>query len=440
MALLVDASCLEKIHSAKRMPRFHTGRSAQVDRRDAETDGTLRNFGRFEQWPDICTILFGADGEWIMISLACSSWSSTAMQWARLLELVFAMPKTSRCRARTALRSVCGTSMIIALAVGGGAGAKAADQLTLRLDWVTSATHMPFYLAIQRGWFKAADLDIAMEDGTGSTITVQLVGAGRFDIGHADLSPMAIARGKGVPVISVAGIVRGGGGGFIVPNTTVIKTIDDFVGKEILYTAGSLEGPFIEPLFKAHGISLDRLNLLNLDAASKVPSYVAGRGDILVSTIPPTLPQAAGKRDSYGIPFATYGLNLPSFGLIASKDSLAAKGPAIRRFVSVVLGAWTYILASHDHMVEGEEAIFAQRPDTPLPKAVLLAQAEAYTKYFYTKATADEPMGIQSDVDWRLTIADMEAAKVVPAGTMPSDYYRNDYIDLAAVKKIGATP
>jgi NitT/TauT family transport system substrate-binding protein len=206
-----------------------------------------------------------------------------------------------------------------------------------------------------------------------------------------------------------------------------------------LYTAGSLEGPFIEPLFKAHGISLDQLNLLNLDAAAKVPSYVAGRGDILVSTIPPTLPQAAGKRDSYGIPFSTYGLSLPSFGLIANKDALATKGPAIRRFVSVVLGAWTYIRASHDHLVEGEDAVFALRPDTPLSKAVMLAQAEAYTKYFDTKATADGPMGIQSDADWRLTIADMEAAKVVTADTKPSDYYTNDYIDLAAMKKVAAT-
>jgi NitT/TauT family transport system substrate-binding protein len=68
----------------------------------------------------------------------------------------------------------------------------------------------------------------------------------------------------------------------------------------------------------------------------------------------------------------------------------------------------------------------------------MLAQGEAYEGYMFTQATEHEPIGIQSDEDWRLTIADMEAAGVIRPGSKPSDYYTNDYVDRAQIAKIGA--
>ena len=76
--------------------------------------------------------------------------------------------------------------------------ARAADPLSLRLDWSPHAMHCSFHLASERGWFKKAGLDVKIEDGNGSTTTVQLVGAGNFDVGHAALAPMAIAHAAGL--------------------------------------------------------------------------------------------------------------------------------------------------------------------------------------------------------------------------------------------------
>ena len=84
-------------------------------------------------------------------------------------------------------------------------GATAADKLAIRLDWITHPPHAAIFLAMERGWFKAADLDVSVEDGNGSSTTVQIVGGGgNFDLGHADLGPVAIARAKGFPIISLA--------------------------------------------------------------------------------------------------------------------------------------------------------------------------------------------------------------------------------------------
>src|SRR5262249_16692351 len=80
--------------------------------------------------------------------------------------------------------------------------APAAGNRRLRLDYTASGLHAPFYLAIKRGWFEKAGIDLYMEDGNGSSATVKLVGAGSFDLGLHSLGPLAVARAMKVPVIS----------------------------------------------------------------------------------------------------------------------------------------------------------------------------------------------------------------------------------------------
>jgi NitT/TauT family transport system substrate-binding protein len=319
-------------------------------------------------------------------------------------------------------------------------GAYAADTLSVRLDWITEPMHLPFFLAEDRGWFKAADLDVSIEDGNGSTMTVQLVGAGRFDVGLADLSPMAIGKARGIPIISIAGFIRRGGVGFVVPKSIKIASLADFIGKEIFYTTSSFEGPFVEPLFRSNGVPFERINLINMDASAKIPSYLSGRGDAMITTVPPNLVIAAGRRDSYGVLFADHGFNLPSFGLVTRPDTLKARAAALRRFASVIAGAWTYILAAPDHTIEAARATLSHRPRSPLPLDILVAQAESYRPYFFTKATADMPIGLQADADWEIAIRNMEGAKVIAPGSRPLDYYTNDMIDLSYGKRIIGLP
>src|SRR3954469_11845762 len=74
--------------------------------------------------------------------------------------------------------ALAGTAAL--LAVGPNMrSARAADKLTVRLDWSTHGMHAPFFLSIEKGWFKAADLDVSFEDGNGSVTTSQLVGSGQ---------------------------------------------------------------------------------------------------------------------------------------------------------------------------------------------------------------------------------------------------------------------
>lgn len=329
--------------------------------------------------------------------------------------------------------------------IGGGAvalsapwvsKAYAADKLTLRLDFTPSGLHAPFYVGLARGWFTKAGIDLYMENGSGSTATVQLVAAGSFDLGLHSLAPLAVARAKGIPIISVAGFVRKGELGFLVPQDSGWKTPKDLIGKKVAYSATSQEGPFVRYFLQQNGVPDDQVELVNVDGPSRYAVYFTDKVDSLLTTVPGVMPIAAVRRPSTAILLADFGLNLPGLGMSALVDTLARKKDTIRRFVSVVCGAWTYILDGHDQ--EGADAVFAKNPSGAFTAAMMAEQIRLYKPFFYTEATRATPVGMQSQADWAQTLRSMEEAKVVPPGSKPSDYYTNDCIDEAIADKVAS--
>ena len=314
--------------------------------------------------------------------------------------------------------------------------AHATDKLSLRLDFTASGLHAPFYVGLQRGGFKKAGIELDMQDGNGSNTTVQLVGAGSFDLGLNSLAPMAVARSKGVPVISVAGFVRKGELGFLVPAETGWKTPKDLIGKKIVYSVTSQEGPFVRYFLQQNGVREDQVELINVDGSSRYAVYFTKQADSLLTTIPGVMPIAASKRPSNAIILADFGLNIPGLGMTTRTDTLAKKKDALRRFVSIVCGAWAYLLDGHEQ--EGGEAVFSEKPNGVFSAAMMAEQIRLFKPFFFTDATKGMQIGLQSEADWARTLKSMEEAKVIPPGSKPSDYFTNDCIDTAIVDKVAS--
>jgi NitT/TauT family transport system substrate-binding protein len=308
------------------------------------------------------------------------------------------------------------------LALAASAAAQGAEKLKVRLDWTPWGVHAAMHLAQQKGWFTAAGLDVQMEDGNGSVTTVQIVGAGdQFDVGHAALASMMIAREKGLPVKAVAVFARLSDVGLLVPQGAGIKGPKDLKGKKVAYTAGSLEAPFIDAFLAAGGLKKGDLDLINVDAAGKAATYAAGRADAAFSTIPFFLPVVSQTRPSEAIRFADYNLNMPSFGLFTSEAKLASRREAIARFASVVAGAWQYVYSGHED--EAVDAIVAQRPQAKLDKKVLRGQIDALRGFFQLPAPAGQPLGAPVAGDWAVamkTLGDVGLLKSIKDG---NDFY-----------------
>jgi NitT/TauT family transport system substrate-binding protein len=313
------------------------------------------------------------------------------------------------------------------------AAAQALDPVKVRLDWTPWANHAAMHLAQQKGWYKQAGLDVTLEDGNGSVTTVQIIGSSNaFDIGHAALAPVMIARDKGLPVKAVAVFLRKNDIGVLVPADSGITGPAGLKGKKIGYTAGSLEAPFMDAFLASGGLKRSDVELINLDAASKATNYAVGRTDAVASTVPFVLPTTNKARVSKPLLFADAGLNMPSFGLVASEAKLAERGEVLGRFASVVARAWEYVYAGHED--EAVDAIVAQRPQARLDKAVLRAQLEALKPFF--DVPSGGRIGAPVAQDWEAAVKTLSSVQLIGTSRPASEYYVGGRVNSAAFDKL----
>jgi NitT/TauT family transport system substrate-binding protein len=312
------------------------------------------------------------------------------------------------------------------MAANGPAIAQQLPKLTARVDFLPWGMHAGLHLGVMKGWFKEAGLDVEVSDGRGSGVTMQQVATGDVDIGWVQLGAMAVARGKGMPIISIAGLARRGDLGALVPKDSGMKKVKDLEGKRVAYTAGTSWGSLVDPFFAAGGASRDKVNLVSVDQTALLSIYMSGGVDATLTTFPFAKTTADRQRPSEGILLADVGINIPSYGLIVTRRTLDTKEDALRRFVPVVVRAWEYIY--NDHIDEGVDAIVKQRPNERLDLGILRGQIVEYRPFFFTDATKGKRFGWQSDADWKGTIDILEKTKAIPTGSAPPEYYTNKLV------------
>jgi NitT/TauT family transport system substrate-binding protein len=144
---------------------------------------------------------------------------------------------------------------------------------------------------------------------------------------------------------------------------------------------------------------------------------------------------AAQRRPSEAILFADYGLTFPSFGLIANEETIKKKPAALKRFASVIAGAWTYIYAGGQQ--EAANAMVAQRPQAKINADNIRQQIDALRPFFETPGTKALPIGVMSPDDWAAALKTMTGAGLIQGGD-PSQFYTNELLDTATISRIGA--
>jgi NitT/TauT family transport system substrate-binding protein len=304
--------------------------------------------------------------------------------------------------------------------------AQAADKLTVRLDFIAWGTHAAMHLANQKGWFKEANLDVEVQDGTGSGNTIQLVAAGQVDVGQVQLGVMAAAKEQGADLISIAGWFRKSDLAVLVDRDSDVKSIADLKGKSIINFNGSPWSPYIASFLKKGGLGTGDVSIIAVAPAALMSTYTAKRADAVMTTAPFGLPIIETARPSKAILMSDAGIAFPSYGLIVRKDALATKADALRRLANVQVRAWNYIYDGH--VDEAVKAIMDQRPGMKLDPKVLKGQLELYRDFIETPASAGKPFGVQTEDDWAKALSDMEAAGIISSGRKPTEYFTNELL------------
>ena len=304
--------------------------------------------------------------------------------------------------------------------------AQALQQLSARMDFAPWGVQAAMHLAQVKGWFKEAGLDVDIQDGRGSGNTLQLVNAGQVDVGQVQLGLVPQARVKSATVRSIAGFGRATDLGAIIDRDSPIKTVADFRGKSIVCFAASPWAPFIDYWLAQGGLDRTTVELLLVDPAALWSTYTTRRADAILSTGPSIIPPAEAVRPSRAILASDAGVNFPSYGLIASDETIGKRGDALKALVQTQQKAWAYM--RDGHVEEGADAMLQQRPNAKLVKEVIARQIEMTLDTFDTPATAGKPIGWQADADWNAALETMKNAGALSDTIALSDLFTNEFV------------
>jgi len=304
----------------------------------------------------------------------------------------------------------------------------AADKAILMLNWYVYGEHAPFYYGKEKGIYAKHGIDIDIQEGRGSAVTTQAVGAKTADFGYVDVPTMMRAAVKGAPVISVGVALQTSpmsAMGFVDKN---IKKPEDIKGKTVATTPGDSMSQ-IWPLFlKKTGLKESDFTTVSGDANTKLQAVINNRADLLLGYVMDQsmkIKDATGK-DVYPIKFADYGINLVSSGIITNTETLKSKPDLVKRFVAA--SAESIEAASKDPK-GAAQAILNANPKGG--KIDTLTQGFELTIPLYKDPTGKSKQVLRvSDQNMTDTVNVMVeyGGLEAKAKENPKAYYTNDYL------------
>ena len=213
--------------------------------------------------------------------------------------------------------------------------AQTKEKIVLLLNWYVYSEHAPFFYGKEKGYFDAEGIDLEIQEGRGSAVSVQAVAAGSATFGYVDVATMIRAATKGAPVRAIGVALQLSPMSVMGLSEKNIKAPKDIIGKTVAMTPGDSMSQ-IWPLFlKKTGLNDSQYKVVSGDGQTKLNAVINGQADVLLGYVMDQniKIQDATKKPVTVIRFADYGVSLISSGIVASKDTLAAKPDMVKRFM-----------------------------------------------------------------------------------------------------------
>lgn len=108
--------------------------------------------------------------------------------------------------------------------------AMAADEVTLQLKWVAQSQFAGYYVALDKGFYEDADLDVTIKAGGPDIAPEQVIAGGGADVIVTWMAAALSARDKGVGLVNIAQPFKKAGMELVCPADGPIQSVEDFPG------------------------------------------------------------------------------------------------------------------------------------------------------------------------------------------------------------------
>lgn len=252
------------------------------------------------------------------------------------------------------LRKIRFAGSVSAMSLGlfGATAAAAQDEVTFILNWVTAGEHAAVYYADHAGWFDEAGLDVTIEQGQGSAVAAQRVGAGASDMGIADLGTSMVARGAGADLVAVMNIYANSPYQMYWLAASGMEGLDDFPGRRFGNPPGDAARAMWPALAGVNGMDPEAITWVNIAPNAKVSALASGTidGTTFFANYHHVMVNAFGE-DLRWFAWSDMGLNPYGNSIIANGEFLAENRDVVARMVQVLQRAHRYCAENGEQCV-----------------------------------------------------------------------------------------
>ncbi len=315
--------------------------------------------------------------------------------------------------------------VLVAMLVLGLTSSSAPQSLTpvsFRLNFVAVGLHAPFYLGLDRGFYREAGIDLRIGEGTGSATTVRLVGNRSDLFGFADAGTAIIGIAQGIPVKIIAPIYQMNGFAIIAAADAGIRTPKDLEGKRVGVTPGDALSALWPALVGANNIDESKVRLVAMDPAAKVPAMLNKQVDAILGGAD----DQAVTLKHRGMPvavlrFADYGVSTIGLSIIAHQETLTSQPALVRAFLRATVRSWDVARRNPD------VAIAVQKKYIPaLNEAIGRDQLAVAISSLFSKSSNE--LMKATDKDWLDTVVLLARYMGVTGRFGPKHYYDQSFL------------
>jgi NitT/TauT family transport system substrate-binding protein len=251
-------------------------------------------------------------------------------------------------------RMLSAALLAMTIAVGGASttaeaqAPAATKKVTFLTNYVFHGRHSPFFVGVDKGYYKEAGFDVQIQPATGSGFVVTAVDSGKADFGMADTGSMiqGIAKGAKIKAFMVFMDVSTSGLASLEP----YPSLQSLKGKRV--AAGQTDSARVTMpiLLERNKLPPDYFTWVTADPGVYMSLLMSGQTDLFTASIDGDVPAlekvaSANGKKTYFTSFSDWGYDVFGYVLVASSDSLAKDPAGAKRFAEATRKAVLYSIA-----------------------------------------------------------------------------------------------
>ena len=234
-------------------------------------------------------------------------------------------------------------ALTLSLVVAPAQAETPATKIRFTLDWKIQGLHAWFYWAKAKGYFKAENLDVSIDQGEGAAATVTRILSGAYDAGFGDINAIiqnAATRPAETPIM-VYMIYSKAPFALLTKASGPLKSLKDLPGTKIGAPAGSATLKLLPILAKTNQIDISSVNVTQVAPNLQEQMLLQGQVDsIAVFSATSYMNLVSLKldpdKDFRWFFYADHGIDLYSNGVMVSPKLAHEKPEAVKGLLRAI--------------------------------------------------------------------------------------------------------